>query len=93
MAESRLGLDSVTADATAARRSPAAEERIFVASQWQLMWWRFRKHKLALASGVIVVGFYMATLGSTALADAAAARLRLRWLAAEPARLCCERAT
>jgi peptide/nickel transport system permease protein len=29
---------------------PPREQRIFVASQWQLMWWRFRKHKLAVAS-------------------------------------------
>ena len=27
-----------------------SEERISVASQWQLMWWRFRKHALAMAS-------------------------------------------
>ena len=25
-----------------------AEQRIAVATQWQLMWWRFRKHKLAV---------------------------------------------
>jgi peptide/nickel transport system permease protein len=36
-----------------------AEERISVAPQWQLMWWRFRKHKLALLSTVLVVLFYV----------------------------------
>jgi len=36
-----------------------AEERISVAPQWQLMWWRFRKHKLALVSTALVVLFYM----------------------------------
>jgi peptide/nickel transport system permease protein len=36
-----------------------AEERISVAPQWQLMWWRFRKHKLALLSTALVVGFYL----------------------------------
>src|SRR5919198_1243267 len=36
-----------------------AEERISVAPQWQLMWWRFRKHKLALVSTVLVVLFYL----------------------------------
>jgi len=31
-----------------------AAETIFVASQWKLIWWRFRKHKLALiSSGVL----------------------------------------
>ena len=27
---------------------------IYVATQWQLMWWRFRKHKLAVISTVVV---------------------------------------
>src|SRR5579859_515539 len=36
-----------------------AEERVSVAPQWQLMWWRFRKHKLALVSTVLVVLFYL----------------------------------
>jgi peptide/nickel transport system permease protein len=68
MAVSRLGLDSATAEATSATRPSTAEERIFVASQWQLMWWRFRKHKLAMASSVIIIGFYLAALGADFLA-------------------------
>ena len=46
------------------------EARIFVASQWQLMWWRFRKHKLALLSAVVVIGFYAVVLGADFLAYA-----------------------
>ncbi|ALS28337.1 peptide ABC transporter permease [Paenibacillus sp. 32O-W] len=30
-----------------------------VASQWQLMWWKFRKHKLAMASAVILLLMYL----------------------------------
>ncbi|MFZ9450244.1 MAG: ABC transporter permease [Alphaproteobacteria bacterium] len=42
----------------------AAEEKVAAATQLQLTWWRFRKHKLAVASGVVVVLFYvMALLG------------------------------
>jgi peptide/nickel transport system permease protein len=48
----------------------AAETRVFVASQWQLMWWRFRKHRIALASGGVVIGFYLAVLGADFLAYA-----------------------
>ena len=44
------------------------EQRIFVASQWQLMWWRFRKHRVAVASAVVVLGFYLAVLGADFLA-------------------------
>jgi peptide/nickel transport system permease protein len=36
----------------------SAEERIFVASQWQLMWWKFRKHKAAIGGGLILICFY-----------------------------------
>jgi len=38
--------------------SEVAEE-VFVASQWQLMWWRFRKHKLALISSVVLAIMYI----------------------------------
>jgi peptide/nickel transport system permease protein len=36
-----------------------AEERISVATQWQLMWWRFQKHRLAMVSTGIVLVFYL----------------------------------
>ncbi len=39
--------------------SASAEERFAVASQLQLTWWRFRRHKLALASGIVVILFYL----------------------------------
>ena len=48
----------------------AKEQRIFVASQWQLMWWRFRKHKVAVASALVVMGFYLVVLGADFLAYA-----------------------
>jgi peptide/nickel transport system permease protein len=48
----------------------AKAQRIFVASQWQLMWWRFRKHKIAVASGLVVIGFYLVVLGADFLAYA-----------------------
>lgn len=35
-----------------------ATDRVMVATQWKLMWWRFRKHKLAMASAVVLVFFY-----------------------------------
>jgi len=39
-----------------------AEDRIAVATQWQLMWWRFRKHKLAVGGTVVLVAFYLVAL-------------------------------
>ena len=37
----------------------ADKERIFVASQWQLMWWKFRRHKPAILGGIIVILLYL----------------------------------
>ncbi len=39
-----------------------AEETISVASQWQLMWWKFRKHRLAMAGAVVTIGIYLVAL-------------------------------
>lgn len=38
------------------------EDRIAVASQRQLIWWRFKKHKLAVASLVLVALFYLVAI-------------------------------
>lgn len=38
------------------------DEQFFVASQWQLMWWKFRKHRLAMIGGVITILLYLIAL-------------------------------
>ena len=38
------------------------EERVSVASQWQLTWWKFRKHKLAMAGGIVTILIYLVAL-------------------------------
>ncbi len=46
-------------EAAAAPPTPATpEEAAFLASQWKLVWWRFRRHKLAMISLAIVLCFY-----------------------------------
>jgi peptide/nickel transport system permease protein len=42
------------------RRPPTLteEEKLYVASQWQLIWWKFRKHKLAMISIVVIALLY-----------------------------------
>ena len=39
-----------------------AEERVSVASNWQLVWWRFRKNKLAIFSALVLIFFYVIVL-------------------------------
>lgn len=41
-----------------------AEERVAVATQWQLMWWRFRKHKLAMGATVVLILFYIVAMNA-----------------------------
>jgi len=39
-----------------AEAKPGKEQdaRYFTASQWQLVWWRFRRHKMAMAGGLVL---------------------------------------
>lgn len=38
------------------------EEKVFYATQWQLMWWKFRKHKVAMVSAVVIVFMYICAI-------------------------------
>jgi peptide/nickel transport system permease protein len=46
----------------AVAKEPEEESRIYVASQWKLAWWKFRKHRVAMVSGVVVILFYLVAL-------------------------------
>ena len=46
----------------------AAQERFYLASQWQMMWWRFRRHRLAVLSGIVLLLLYGTILISEFLA-------------------------
>ena len=34
------------------------QERFYTASQWRLMWWKFKRHKLAVVSAAVLLLFY-----------------------------------
>ncbi len=40
----------------------AVEDRIAVASNWKLVWWRFRRHHLAMVSACILICLYLVVL-------------------------------
>jgi peptide/nickel transport system permease protein len=44
------------------------QERFYLASQWQMMWWRFRRHRLAVVSGAVLLLLYATILVSEVLA-------------------------
>jgi len=44
------------------------EERVFIATQWQLMWWRFKRHRAALIATGVIAGLYLVSIGAGFLA-------------------------
>jgi peptide/nickel transport system permease protein len=54
----KAGHDGVTEAAAGA----AEEDRIAVASNWKLVWWRFRRHHLALFSAGLLICLYIVVL-------------------------------
>ncbi|WP_119167315.1 ABC transporter permease [Algihabitans albus] len=40
----------------------AEQERYYQAGQWTIIWWKFKRHRLALASGFLLLAFYLIVL-------------------------------
>lgn len=45
-----------------------AQERIYLASQWKLMWWKFTRHRVAVASAVFLGLMYLMVLFAEVMA-------------------------
>jgi peptide/nickel transport system permease protein len=65
----------------------AAQERFYRASQWQLMWWRFRRHRVAVASGALLLVFYVIIMFSEFLAPYALDSRHTDFIYAPPQRI------
>jgi len=44
------------------------QERYYMASQWRLMWWKLKRHRLAVICGIILIVMYGSTLISEIVA-------------------------
>ena len=44
------------------------QERFYRASQWRIMWWKFRRHRIAVASALVLLLVYASILVSEVLA-------------------------
>ena len=51
-----------TTSAIQTEEESAASKRISIATQWQLMWWRFQKHRMAMLSAIIILLFYVVVI-------------------------------
>jgi peptide/nickel transport system permease protein len=56
MAGSQLPLNTPTSGLMSAETS---DKRAVGASQWRLIWWKFRKHRLAMLGGIVTVSIYL----------------------------------
>ena len=63
---------------------PEKAAQIEVASQWQLMWWRFKQHKVAFASAIVVLLIYVVALIPEFLAPFPSDVVNARYLYAPP---------
>ena len=52
-------VDSAPFDPGASEPVGAENEQFYRASSWRLMWWKFRRHKVAVASAMILLVFYL----------------------------------
>jgi len=60
-------VDTAPFDPSEATRLTPEQERVYLASQWRLMWWKFRRHRVAVVSAVVLVVMYGSTLVSEIL--------------------------
>ena len=52
----------------AAEKLTPEQERFYRASQWQIMWWKFKRHRIAVVAAAILLLFYGSILVSEILA-------------------------
>jgi peptide/nickel transport system permease protein len=55
-------------DPYVAERLTADQEKYYMAGQWKLMWWRFRRHRPAVVSAVFLAFIYFSTVISEFIA-------------------------
>jgi peptide/nickel transport system permease protein len=55
-------------DPNTVEQMTAAQERYYMASQWKMVWWRFRKHRVAVISGAFLLLCYLSIFISEMIA-------------------------
>lgn len=58
-----------------------------VASQWQLMWWKFRKHRLAMFAGPVIILLYLLAVFAEFLSPSLPVRRYTEYKNAPPTRI------
>jgi peptide/nickel transport system permease protein len=68
------------------KTAPARQEvpQIAIASQWRLMWWKFRRHRMAMFSLVIITMFYLVAIFAGFFAPQSTSSYNRRYTQAPP---------
>jgi len=59
----------------------------YAASQWLLIWWKFRKHRLAMGAGAVILWLYLITIFCEVLAPYTLESYKIDFAYAPPQRL------
>jgi peptide/nickel transport system permease protein len=74
-------------DVNEADRLTPAQERYYMAPQWKMMWWKFRRHRVAVIAGFALLFSYASILVTEFLAPYALATRNTEFIHAPPQRV------
>ena len=63
------------------------QERYYLATQWQLMWWKLKRHRLAMVSGAVLAFMYFSVVIAELLAPYALASRNTDFIYAPPQKI------
>jgi peptide/nickel transport system permease protein len=61
-------VDTASFDPKESEKLTPALERYYMASQWRMMWWKLKRHRVAVASGIVLLVMYASILVAEFLA-------------------------
>jgi peptide/nickel transport system permease protein len=62
-------------------------QEVYAASQWRLMWWKFRKHRVAVAMSLVILALYLTAIFCEFLAPDTLEHRQVAYAFAPPQRL------
>ena len=74
-------------DLEVAEELKGEEEKIYVAPPWRLMWWRFRRHRMAVVSAVVLAVFYLVAIFCEFVAPYNPEQFFIKYKMAPPSRI------
>ncbi|MBK8175439.1 MAG: ABC transporter permease [Rhodospirillales bacterium] len=80
-------VDATPFEAFEAEALTPEQERYYMAPQWRMIWWKFRRHRLAVAAGTILLALYASIVICEVLAPYARDTKHREFIYAPPQRI------